>query len=262
MLTFKDYLKDWRFYFKFFFGLFFFAVLVYDWIIPLIDGVELTEEQKLEAKNWEWFIQDKGDYTLSFLSFFHIQTNIMIALWLFFSAFFHDQEGKKESRWFNSYITLALTTYIIITSIIFNAFQLPNLINRTDFYFWFTIIVENIVAPIIMLFYYLFFMKKENNAVLSTKEYWHNYLVIYYVYPIVWLLFVLIRGEFRYDAGKVLAYQYFFINIHKTTNCFPGWFWFTIFVVSLSLLIFIISTLFNWISYKQQINKLNDKNKK
>lgn len=264
MLTFKDYLKDWRFYFKLFFGLFFLAVLLYHWLNPIINGIYLTDEQKAEARNWEWFIQDKGDYTLNFLSYFTIQTNIMVALWLILSALFHDQEGKQTSKWFNNYMALAVTTYITITFVVFNTMLLPRLLNRVGFFFWFTLIIEHILVPIVMIVYYLFFMKKEKTTVLATKAYLNKYLIVYYFYPLFWLIIMLIRGEFRYHAGKAIPYQYFFINVHSATYGLPGWLWLIIAMFIVGILIFGISTLFNLVAYKSQgqQTKAKVKNKK
>lgn len=257
----KVYLRDWKFYFKLIFGLFFAAVLLYHWLNPLINGINVTDEQKADARNWEWFTQDKGDYTLNFVSFFTIQTNIMVVLWLIFSAIYHKQEGKTNSKWFGTYMALGITTFITITFIVFNTMLLPTpaVLNQTTFFFWFTNVIEHMVVPIIMIVYFVFFMNKEKGSVLSNKMYWQKHLLIYYSYPIIWLFIMLVRGEFRYQAGKVWAYQYFFINIHKTSFGLAGWIWLIIAAVFIILIIFGISTLFNSVAYKQQIQSKSKK---
>lgn len=252
MKVFKSYLTDWKFYFKLLFGLFLTSVLLYNWLSPLINGITVTDDDKVGAPNWEWFIQDKGDYTLNFLSYFTIQTNIFVALWFVLSAIFHNQEGKKTSKWFGPYMALGVTTFITITGVIYNTMLLPTQIDRTGFYFWFTSCVEHMVTPIVMIVYFLAFMNKEKGSVLPTKEFLTKKLWMFYLYPVIWVLVMLIRGEFRYQAGKVYAYQYFFINIHKESYGLAGWAWLIIAVVLIFLIVLGVTFLYNWIIFKQQ----------
>ncbi|MBE4704087.1 Pr6Pr family membrane protein [Spiroplasma platyhelix] len=252
MQVFKSYLTDWKFYFKLIFSLFFIATLLYNWLNPLINGITVSDAEKEIAPNWEWFIQDKGDYTLNFFSYFTIQTNIFVALWFLLSAIFHSQEGKKTSKWFGPYMALGVTTFITITGLIYNTMLLPTQINITGFSFWFTSVVEHMIVPIVMIVYFLAFMNKEKGSVLETKKFLKEKLVIFYVYPIVWLVTMLIRGEFRYNAGKAFAYQYFFINIHTKSYGLAGWAWLIIALVLIGLIVLGFTTLYNWIIYKQQ----------
>lgn len=247
----KNYFKEWKFYFKLGFGLFFLAVLLYGLLSPLINGITVSEQQKTDARNWQWFTQDKGDYILNYFSFFTIQTNIFVSLWLIFAAIFYEQEGKINSRWFGQYMALAITTYITITGLVFNVMLLPTIINQlTTFYQWFTNVVQHMVVPIVMIIYF-FMMARDHNSVLPTKQFWKKRMGYYYIYPIVWVIVMEIRGEFRWQAGKVWAYQYFFLNFHKSFYGLAGGIWFLIATVFIILIIFGISTLFNWINFKQ-----------
>lgn len=255
MKVFESYLKDWKFYFKLIFGLFLIGVLTYTWLQPLITGITIPDSEKENAANWEWFIQDKGDYTLNFFSYFTIQTNIFVALWFLLSAIYHGEEGKKNSKWFGPYMALGVTTLITITGLIYNTMLLPTQTDRTGFYFWFTSVVEHMVAPIVMIVYFLVFMKKEKGSVLGTKAFLKDKMIMFYIYPIVWLVVMLIRGEFRYQAGKVFAYQYFFINVHQKSYGLAGWAWLIIALAIIFLIILGFSSLYNWILYKQQNKK-------
>ncbi|WP_342272918.1 Pr6Pr family membrane protein [Spiroplasma endosymbiont of Acasis viretata] len=209
-LSWYDCIKDWKFYFKLGFGLFFLAVLLYGLLSPLINGITVTDQQKKDARNWMWFTEDKGDFILNYFSFFTIQTNVFVIIWLISSAIFWEQEGRINSKWFGQYMTLAVTTFITITGIVFNVMLLPTLVNQLQtFYAWFTNIVQHIVVPIIMIIYF-FIMPREQGSVFTTKEFWKKRMWMYYIYPVIWAVIMLIRGEFRWQAGKVWAYQYFF----------------------------------------------------
>lgn len=228
------------------------ATLIYTWAEPLVNGITVSDAEKEVAPNWEWFVQDKGDYTLNFFSYFTVQTNIFVALWFVLSAIFHNQEGKKTSKWFGPYMALGVTTFITITGLIYNTMLLPTQTDQTGFYFWFTSCVEHMVTPIVMIVYFLAFMNKEKGSVFETKVFLKQELVIFYLYPIVWLVVMLIRGEFRHQAGKAFAYQYFFINVHEKSYGLPGWSWLIIAFVIIFLIILGFTTLYNWVIYKQQ----------
>lgn len=252
MKVFRTYLTDWKFYFKLIFGLFLTATLLYTWLDPLINGITVPDAEKTEAPNWIWFTQDKGDYTLNFLSYFTIQTNIFVALWFVLSAVFHNQEGKKSSKWFGPYMALGVTAFITITGLIYTTMLLPTQTDRTGFYFWYTNVVEHMIAPIVMVVYFLVFMNKEKGSVLETKLFLKEKLWMFYLYPIIWLVVMLLRGEFRHQAGKAYAYQYFFINVHKDSYGLPGWAWLIIALAIIALIIIGFTSLYNWVIYKQQ----------
>lgn len=252
MKVFEGYLKDWKFYFKLLFGLFLAGTIIYTWLEPMINGIIVPDSEKEVSPNWEWFVQDKGDYTLNFFSFFTIQTNIFVAIWFLVLAIYHDQEGKKTSKWCGPYMALGVTTLITITGLIYNTMLLPTQINMKGFYFWFTSVIENMIAPIVMIVYFLAFMTKEKGSVLETKAFLKDKLIMFYIYPIIWLVVMLIRGEFRYRVGKAFAYQYFFINVHKKSYGLAGWVWLIIALAIIFLIVLGFSTLYNWILYRQQ----------
>jgi len=246
----KTIFKDWRFYFKLGFGCFFAATVLYTWLNPLINGIKVTPEQIAQWPNASWIQKDKGDFTFHIFSFFTIQTNIMVILWFILGAIFHDREGKIDSRWFGQYMTLAITTYITITGIIFNTMLLPFL-TIEGFYGWFTNVVEHMVCPVVAIVYFLCFMKREKGSVLTSQLFWKKYLWKYFIYPIVWVIVMMIRGEFRYEAGKFWPYPYFFMNVHESTGGIAGGIWLAIAAIFIIAIVLGISTLFNWIAYKQ-----------
>jgi len=250
MVNYQTKFQDWRFYFKMGFGIFFTMTLLYAWLSPLINGINLIGDPNPPAVNGNWFIHDKGDFSFNLLSFFTIETNIFVALWLICAAIFHEREGKADSKWFGQYMALAITTLIAITGIVYNTMLLP-VITPVGFYGWFTNIVFHMVCPPVMVIYFLFLMKREKTTVLTTQLFWRKHLWKYFIYPISWSIVMLIRGEFRYEAGKAWAYQYFFINLHKTSFGIPGTGWFVIAFIFISGIIFGVSTLFNWITYRR-----------
>lgn len=250
------FLKDWKFYFKLLFGLYITAVLLYDYLSPLFNGITVPISQQTDpaTSNWRWFINDYGDYSFNFLSFFTTQSNILVALWMIFGAVFWQKEGKNTSRILNVYTSLAITTYISITGVVYNAILLPVNV-PTGANQWFIEMSLHTLSPILMLVYFLFFMKKENELLLKTKEFIKTKIWFFFIYPIIWITVMMIRGEFRHHAHKAWPYQYFFMDVHQSFHGIPGYVIFIIAFIAIFTLIGLVAILWNYV-----IIKLNKKN--
>lgn len=245
--------NNWRFYYRILFGLLILGMLFYTLFNGLINGITVPDDEKENAKNWEWFTQDKGDYTLNFFTFFTTQTNILVGSWLFFSALLENNEKMKVKKLWNYHVVLGITIYISITGIIFNTLLLPTVIKNTSVIFWLTTGTAHMLCPIVMIVYFIL-MPKNNRKILPMKQFIRHKLGFYYIYPICWVVIMLIRGEFRYQAGKAYAYQYFFLNTHKTTFGMSGAIWLVIATIFILSIIFVLSYLYNWLSLKQSKN--------
>ncbi|WP_424526991.1 hypothetical protein [Spiroplasma endosymbiont of Glossina fuscipes fuscipes] len=77
----------------------------------------------ITVKNPAWseeatknFINDKGDYTFNYFSYFTIQSNLLVLAWLVGAGLFPKYEGKN--KWLGYNMTLAITIYISITFLI------------------------------------------------------------------------------------------------------------------------------------------------
>ncbi|WHQ36709.1 Pr6Pr family membrane protein [Spiroplasma sp. SV19] len=248
----KETWKDWRVYYKLFFAILIgcgiFAALIESYVHGITVNVKNPTWTAEATKN---FINDKGDYTFNYFSYFTMQTNLLVFAWLLGAGLFPKYEGK--SKWLGYKLTLAITTYISITFLIFNLMLLPFDQPQT-WKAWLYSTIQHVICPIAMIVYFLFFMERQNNITI-TKVYWRQDLWKLYFYPIAWAIVNMIRGEFRWQAGKAFPYQYFFLNIHASKGGIPGAVWFVIAVIAVSGLVFGLGTLYNYCSYNLLIRK-------
>ncbi|WP_368486124.1 Pr6Pr family membrane protein [Spiroplasma sp. DGKH1] len=247
----KEIWKDWRVYYKLFFGGLIGAVCLYGWISPLVNGITIPSNVEWSNEASQNFMKDKGDFTFNYFSFFTIQTNILVWVWLLAAGLFPKYEGKN--KWLGYNMALAITVYISITFLIYNAMLLPAG-QPTNAKGWFLTVIQHMVCPIAMIVYFLFMMPK--NEITPNRQYWNKQVWKLYFYPILWGIFNMIRGEFRWQAGKAYPYQYFFLNVHKPFAGLPGAAWFVIAIIIIAGLVFGLATLYNTICYKLGQRKL------
>ncbi|WP_339021760.1 Pr6Pr family membrane protein [Spiroplasma endosymbiont of Atherix ibis] len=166
---------------------------------------------------------DYYGYVINFFSFFTIQSNILIVVWLLVGFFNHNKEG--EIKILKKSFSLSVITYITVTAIIFNFMLLPQVLASGDNNFgalwWVEQMVVHTLGPIAAVVYFLFFMKQNlefNFKKFIKKDFW-----IIAIYPVAYLIYTLSREELIYRsygsdaslAHKHQAYQYFFLEIHN-----------------------------------------------
>ncbi|MBC7866034.1 MAG: Pr6Pr family membrane protein [Gloeobacteraceae cyanobacterium ES-bin-316] len=157
-----------------------------------------------------------------FFSFFTILTNIIVAV--FFTVLYAKRNEKKLPSFLSANNQTAVAVYILVVGIVYNV------VLR---FLWAPVgyqrIVDellHLVIPLLYFFYWLRFVPKNN---LQWK-----YLLRWLVYPITYLVFILIRGAMANPA----FYPYPFVDVYKLgypkvmTNC--------VFVMLLFLLISIV----------------------
>lgn len=136
-------------------------------------------------------IADTDELVIRFFSFFTILTNLIVAICCSVLLF------KPVTGFFSKHKTLtAITVYILVVGLIYN-FILRSLWKPEGL----QKIVDELlhtVIPAMFLFYWLIFVEKN-------KLSW-NIILPWLIYPLVYLIFVLIRGTF---SGY---YPYPFLN--------------------------------------------------
>ncbi|WP_381414951.1 hypothetical protein NPX79_02935 [Spiroplasma endosymbiont of Anurida maritima] len=241
-----------------------FLVKLFGFLIPFIATVMLYINGLLDLKNikelgpdtvggwnttpetWNAYSRDLGDFSFNFFSYFTIITNMFVMFWFLISMIGWKNEGlcnhnKKcyaiscRILGFNS--TTFVTTYITITMIIYMLMLLP-LEPPVGAINWAGSMMHHLVTPIIMIIYYVCFYIKpkflasKNIEVKSTKEFFKKDIFLVIIFPILWGVIMMVRGEFRHYSQKPFQYQYFFMYIRRSgadmPANLPGWAWFII----------------------------------
>ncbi len=134
---------------------------------------------------------------IRFFSFFTILTNILVALFFTSRVF---KLSIKQFAIFNKKGALtALTTFILIVGLVYQ-FVLRGIWEPKGIQRLVDELLHSII-PLYVLFYWIFFTTKEK---IKFRE-----VAIYLLYPIVYLLFVLVSGSF------FNYYPYPFLNISE-----------------------------------------------
>lgn len=133
---------------------------------------------------------------IRFFSYFTILTNLLVAI-SFTSLMF--RKSRWHSFFYKSNVLTAVTVYILIVGLVYN------LVLRSQ---WnpqgLQLIVDNglhTITPLLALIYWFFYVSVKNTR-------WQQ-IPRWLLYPILYLVFVIIRGVFSN------FYPYFFIDISK-----------------------------------------------
>ncbi|ALD66458.1 Pr6Pr family membrane protein [Spiroplasma cantharicola] len=270
----KKNLKDWKLWYKLSISLLIIGFLLQGFIRGMINiGDSVYKIDGEEFKKWAIYIKDINNnkpgefvgydyqgYIINYFSFFTIQSNILVAIWFLVSFFNHNREGQV--KFLSRTITLCVVTYITITGLIFNGMLLPQvLLTENDLVltpiWWIDQMVLHTVVPIATIAYYLFLMKQELNF--SFKEFIKKDFLVMCIYPIIYLIFSLIRGELIYRsvgsnallASKKGAYPYFFLEIHNNqVSGLSGIVWMFIAIIAIISIIIGLGSLYLFIASK------------
>ncbi|QHX36715.1 Pr6Pr family membrane protein [Spiroplasma sp. BIUS-1] len=233
----KQNLKDWRLWYKLAV-----ASLITIFILEMLIKGMVNIDAKGDRSPWAIFGKDSEEvigydyfgYVINFFSFFTIQSNILIVVWLMIGFFNHNKEGqiKPLQRTFS----LSVVTFITVTALIFNFMLLPQVLTAKPNEFgekpipseagaaalwWIEQMIVHTLGPIAAVVYFLFFMKQELEF--NFKSFILKDFLKMIIYPLSYLAYTLIRGELIYRsygsnaqlAQKHNAYPYFFLEIHN-----------------------------------------------
>lgn len=271
----KKKLKNWKFWFKFFFAWFIFSILIYCYI----DGIRNIELIKEADKTKTWVtitngktIIDYAGYTDWTISFFTFQSNLLIAIWFLFGAIYHNQKNKI---WIlKPYTSIALTVYITLTCLVANLYLLPlglisnNITNNDNSGTISGSILKQILIqetlhfliPLVTIVYLCLFYEFEKKELKDYQDLFTKKTISISLYPMLYSIYALLRGELLYRSNKPYSvqYPYFFFYIHQNGgknyhNPYPlkginidgiSWFFITLVIFFIIILAFSILYLF------------------
>lgn len=113
------------------------------------------------------------------VSYFTIQSNFMVAL---FSSYLLIKNSDLNQR--QNILNFGILVNIAVTALVFH-FTLSHRINYEGLPYTTTVIMHYI-TPCLFVLYWILFQKK--------KEFSFNYSLIWLIYPIIYLIYTLIRG--------------------------------------------------------------------
>jgi len=257
--SFKQQLTNWKWWYK----LIGFLLALGGLVTLLVSGlVNIHREFDLEGINLRWEIYDREgnrfwDYdssTLMYFSYFTTQTNILVMIWFFIAVMKPHQEGKGRLLSYTG--TLLIATYISITSIVWLTILLPGMIVskiQRPSYEWPASVLLHLIVPVMFVLYFTLWMNQTKK--LATKR-WVKLSWVIILYPVIYGVLMLIRGETRLASGysSITSYPYFFLEIHETFMDVPGYAWFFIALTVVLAVAFGFSTLYAWAIEKRNWN--------
>jgi len=243
---FQTNLRDWKWWYK----LLGFVLATTFLLYALIMGfVEIKTELGADHLP-KWAVGNNWDYEgkiLMYFSYFTNQTNWLVSVWFLWALIFPKKEGHGKLLSFTGSILVA--TYISITGIIWIGVLFPaSLVNGNyrPWYDWISSVVLHIVVPVMFVLYVTLWMNKiyTIGALKWLKRSW-----ITIIYPAVYGIIMLIRGEIRLVSGysSSSSYPYFFLEIHATSFGMSGVAWFFIAIILIAGIAIGFSTIYAWI---------------
>lgn len=204
--------KDWRFIFKVItFLIFFISILVGFIYAVFIDF---------------WYVSPKdmlGGYYLRLynlnvlISFWSVQTNVLAGLWFLYAIFYHNRE--KENKFTNINSQIYITIYITVTFLIFWGIIVTNVFENAVYDFktrtWSDLIITSIthlITPLLAIIFLIFSLGEQK---FSYKNYIFKKSFIMLIYPVSYLIFVIIRAEMIIrDKIGIMISPYPFVDFY------------------------------------------------
>ena len=181
---------------------------------------------------------------VNFFSFFTILSNVgaiivmLVGAWLLFT-----RKGD-DPKWFNLF-RASVATYMIITGIVYNlllrGIQLPQGVTLD----WSNEILH-VAVPIVMLLDWLF---TPGRSPIEWNQLWKIL-----VFPIVWVIYTMVRGPFTPNelGGTPYWYPYPFLNPYTSHN---GYFSVVFYIILIAATIGLVAAGVIWVSRRKPIIK-------
>lgn len=180
----------------------------------------------------------------NFFSFFTIQSNVAaIVVFLIGAALLVTRTGD-DPIWFNR-LRMCVVTYMVVTGIVYNLLLRGVELPQGATLEWSNEILH-VAVPILMLLDWLF---TPGRSLVPWNKLW-----IVVVYPIVWVIYTMVRGPFTPNEvlGESYWYPYPFLNPNLSAN---GYFSVSFYIVLIALVIVAVGAGIVWISHKKPILK-------
>lgn len=175
----------------------------------------------------------------NFLSFFTIESNLIAIVTLTIGAVWTwrpGADGRREPGWFAVLLACA-TTYMVITGIVYNTLLRGIVLDQGVTVGWANEVLH-VVVPVVMALD--LFLAPQRRALP-----WRAVGIVV-IYPIVWVVYTLIRGPFIIApaTGDPWWYPYPFLDPHNFANGFGG---VALYVVGIAAGIILVGFLVIWV---------------
>jgi len=187
---------------------------------------------------------DIGTHLVHFFSFFTIESNVISAVILLIGAYFLLFRSGPDPRWYNT-ARAAAASYMIVTGIVYNLLLRGIDLPQGSTLGWSNEVLH-VVACVWML---LDWLLVPGRTPIATREIWKVL-----VFPILWVLYTLVRGPLVADTvyGNAFWYPYPFLNPNTSAN---GYLSVAFYVVLIALVISATAAGVLWVSRRKDLLK-------
>ncbi|WP_338982834.1 Pr6Pr family membrane protein [Spiroplasma endosymbiont of Othius punctulatus] len=244
-----DFVKSWKFWFKAIITMLIIFFVLYDIIDHCINIPKHDVYQQFiyENKNGEQLV-DYFRIVFWDLSYFTIQSNLLMAAWLIYAAIYNFNEHEKKLTSTNA--SLFVIIYLTTTALIYNGILFPISIGNGEYkewttFYWIRNEFLHTVGPILSVIYVLLFLKVKE--VKQTKLFFKEDSWKSLYYPIGY-------GVFSFAKQGVMALEGF---TYENTAQYPfldmknSWWLFIVAALAIATIGVTLSTLYNFIISKR-----------
>lgn len=194
-----------------------------------------------------------GTVVANFLSFFTIQSNVAAAITLALGAILFWTRGRREAVEPRGYAVLlaCVTTYMLITGVVYNLLLRNVPLPQGQTVPWSNEILH-VVVPIVLLLDLLLAPRRRALA-------WSTLWVIV-IYPIVWVVYTLVRGMLVTSpaTGDPYWYPYPFLNPHNPALQPPGYAGVTVYIIGIAVAIVAVGSIVIWVGRRRAASLTSD----
>ena len=185
-----------------------------------------------------------GSNVVNFLSFFTIDSNIAAAAILLIGVGLSIAGRTVDPVWF-AVSRASVTTYMVVTGIVYNLLLRGVELPQGSTLGWSNEVLH-LIAPTYLLIDWLF---APGRRPLGAKRIWPIL-----VFPILWVVYTLVRGPFVIDQvyGNAFWYPYPFLNPNTSAN---GYLSVAFYVVLIALVISATAVGVLWVSRRKDLLK-------
>ena len=182
---------------------------------------------------------------LNFFSFFTIQSNVATVVVTAFGAYLLASGKLPNPQWFNT-VFAAVATYMIVTGIVYNLLLRGVELPQGATLGWSNEILH-VVGPLWMLIDWLF---APGRVAVPWKKLW---LIL--IYPIVWVIYTLVRAPFTPSevTGEPYWYPYPFLNPNLSEN---GYLSVAFYVILIAAVVGLVAAGVIWVSRRKASSRV------
>lgn len=181
---------------------------------------------------------------VNFFSFFTIESNVATVVVCLIGAFLLLSRKEGDPEWFNV-LRATIVTYMVVTGIVYNLLLRNVELPQGTTVPWSNEVLH-VVAPLWMLLDWLFAPGRRE---LVWRAIWGIV-----VFPIVWVVYTLIRGPLTFNeiTGEPFWYPYPFLNPNTSAN---GYLSVAFYVILIAVVIGVTAAGVIWVSKRKALLK-------